>query len=58
MNKERTAGSLPGIPMLLVLIVATLATWPSVILYYIGDVLVPGRRQRRPGRSHSSACCS
>jgi regulator of protease activity HflC (stomatin/prohibitin superfamily) len=40
MNKERVAGSIPGIPMLLVLIVALVAAIGATILY-IGGVLVP-----------------
>jgi regulator of protease activity HflC (stomatin/prohibitin superfamily) len=40
MNKERVAGSLPGIPMLLALIVALIAVAIGII-FYIGAVLVP-----------------
>jgi hypothetical protein len=39
MNKERVAGSLPGIPVLLALVVAVLAIGVGII-YYIGAVLV------------------
>jgi len=40
MNKERVAGSLPGIPMLLALIVGVIAVALG-LLAYIGTVLVP-----------------
>jgi len=40
MNKERTARSLPGIPVLLALLAASLA-YAVVIILYIAEVLVP-----------------
>lgn len=40
MNKERVAGSIPGIPMLLALVVALIAAIGATIVY-IGGVLVP-----------------
>ena len=40
MNKERTARSLPGIPVLLALLAASLA-YVVVIILYIAEVLVP-----------------
>jgi len=40
MNKERIAGSIPGIPMLLAL-VATLIAAIGATIFYIGGVLVP-----------------
>ena len=43
MNKERVAGSLPGIPMLLALIVAVIAVAVGIV-FYIGGVLVPAGR--------------
>jgi regulator of protease activity HflC (stomatin/prohibitin superfamily) len=40
MNKERIAGSIPGIPMLVLLVVAVIAVAVG-IFFYIGAVLVP-----------------
>jgi hypothetical protein len=40
MNKERIATSLPGIPMLLGLLVATIAE-VALFIWYLGNVLVP-----------------